>query len=350
MRVHTGVAKFATILLIAGLAISAPLFAAGAKEASKIRIGYIVKTLGNPFWQKYKDGAEAAGKKLGVSVTVRDVPTEGDFKAQLDVAKTMVSQNYKAIVAASITNTNLIPAIAEANKRNIRWVVVSEDQDPAVLAKMNASVTTKCRLSFYDEGVLIGKYIAKRLDGKGEVGIVAGMAGTSATTDRIQGIKDVFKDYPDLKIVSTQPGDWQREKAHDIAVNMMHANPGLSAIIANNDDMALGATAAVKQAGKEGKVFVTGDDGTDQAYQAIKDGSLAATVDGLPWLIAYYSVFAATKAVVEKADTLPNLSLHPFLVTKDNVDDVLKLSPRPTQAAFDENKNIYTPIPGYPTN
>jgi ABC-type sugar transport system substrate-binding protein len=306
-----------------------------------IKIGYIVKTLGNTFWQSYAEGAKAAAKDLGVEIDVRDVPTESDFKAQLDVAMTMVNQDYSAIVAASITNTNLIPAIAEANKKNVPWIVVSEDQDEKVLTQMKAHVTAKVQLKFYDEGVLVGKYIADKLGGKGKVGIVEGMAGTSATRDRIQGIKDVFKDYPDLKIVSSQPGDWLREKARDVAAAMIQANPDINAIIANNDTMALGVSVAVTQAGKDGKILVTGDDGTDEAYQAITGGKLEATVDGVPYLIAYYSVYAAVKAAKEGADTLPDYMLKPFLVTKDNVAEVMKTAPVPIQAVFDQNENIY---------
>lgn len=321
--------------------------AAPEAPVKKIKIGYIVKTLGNTFWQTYEAGARAAAADLGVDIDVRDVPTESDLKGQLDVAMTMVNQDYDAIVAASITNSNLIPAIAKANEKGIPWIVVSEDQDQATLDQNNAFVTAKVRLSFYDEGVAIGQYIADQLGGKGEVGIVEGMAGTSATRDRLQGIQDVFKNYPDLKIVSSQPGDWMREKAHDVAAAMIQANPDLKAILALNDTMALGAAVAVEQAGKKGQILVTGDDGTPEAYEAIKNGSLAATVDGVAWQIAYYSVHAAVKAVVEKAKTLENYSLKPNLVTLENVDETMAEMPKPPAAMFEINKNIYSPIPGY---
>lgn len=318
----------------------------GSPAGKKIKIGYIVKTLGNTFWQTYEKGARAAAKDLGVEIDVRDVPTEGDFKGQLDAAMAMVNQDYDAIVAASITNSNLVPAIAEANKKGIPWIVVSEDQDQAVLDQNKAFVTAKVRLSFHDEGVTVGEYIAKQLDGKGEVGIIEGLAGTSATRDRLAGIQEVFAKYPGIKIVSSQPGDWLREKAHDVAAAMIQANPNIKAIIALNDTMALGATVAVEQAGKKGQILVTGDDGTPEAYDAIKNGSLAATIDGVPWQIAYYSVYAAVKSVAEKAKTLPNDSLKPNLVTSKNVDDVMKTVPKPPDAMFEVNKNPYIPING----
>lgn len=311
-------------------------------DPQDIKIGYIVKTLGNTFWQVYETGARAAADELGVSIDVRDVPTEADIKGQLDVALAMVDQDYDAIVAASITNSNLIPAIARANENGIPWIVVSEDQDPTVLEQNNAHVTAKVRLAFYDEGVLIGQYIADQLGGEGEVGIVEGMAGTSAARDRSQGVQDVFANYPDIQIVASQPGDWLREEAHDVAGAMMQANPNLDAIIAQNDTMALGVAAAVKQAGKTGQVLVTGDDGTPEAYEAIKSGDLAATVDGVPWQIANYSVYAAVKAVVEGAETLPDYSLKPNLVTADNVEAVIADAPKPPAAMFEINENIYS--------
>lgn len=317
-----------------------------AIKAEDIKIGYIVKTLGNTFWQTYQQGAEAAAADLGVQIDVRDVPTEDDIKGQLDVAMTMVNQDYDAIVAASITNTNLIPAIAEANKKGVPWIVVSEAQDEDVLAQNDAHTTAEVRLNFYDEGVIIGEYIADQLGGSGQVGIVEGMAGTSAARDRSQGVMDVFADYPDIEVVASQPGDWARELARDVAGAMIQANPEIDAIIAQNDTMALGVAVAVEQAGKKGEILVTGDDGTPEAYEAIKNGDLAATVDGVAWQIAYYSVYAAVKAVVENADTLPNYDLKPNLVTIDNVEEVAAQMPKPPEYMFETNQNIYTPIPG----
>ena len=315
-------------------------------KAEDIKIGYIVKTLGNPTWQGYAEGARDAAEDLGVQLDVRDVPTEDDIEGQLNLALSMVNQDYDAIVAASITNSNLIPAIAAANEKGIPWIVVSEDQDQDILDQNNAYVTAKVRLSFYLEGVTIGNYVAEQLNGEGQVGIVEGMAGTSATRDRVQGIKDAFEEYPDIEIVASQPGDWDRELAREVTAVMLEANPDIDAIIANNDTMALGALVAVEQAGKQDEVIVTGDDGINDAYESIKDGGLDATVDGVVWQIAYYSVHAAVKAVAENKDTLESMELYPNLVTIDNVDETISTYPVPPENMFEVNKNIYLPIEG----
>lgn len=314
-------------------------------DASQIKIGYIVKCLSNTFWQTYELGARAAAKDLGVQIDVRDVASEDDYVGQLDIARTMVNQDYDAIVAASITNTNLIPAIADANAKGIPWIVVSEKQDEAVLAEYKAKVTCSCRLSFYDEGVIAGQYVKEQLGGEGEAAIVEGLTGTSATNERIAGFTDTLADT-NIKIVASQPADWLREQAKDVTSSMLQSNPNIKAIYALNDTMALGCIAALQQANKVGDVLVIGDDGTNEAYTSIQNKEMSATIDGVAYQIAYYSVCAAVKAVVEKADTLPDYNLTPGLITIDNVVEAAAEAPKPIADMFNINKNIYLPIAG----
>lgn len=313
------------------------------RKASDIRIAYIVKWLGNPNWQTYEAGARAAAADLGVRINVFDVDDESDFQGQYETALNVVNQGYDAIVAASITNTNLIPAIAAANKAGIPWIVVSEDQDQDVLDMYNAKVTARCRLSFYDEGIIAGKYFVDVLGGEGEVALIEGLAGTSATNDRIAGFKAAIKDS-NLKLVASLPGDWDRQKAYNVAAGMIQSNPNLKGIYALNDTMALGAVPAIQQAGK--KVLIVGDDGSKEAFESIRDGNLAATVDGVAYQIAYYSVYAAVKAVVENLDVLPDYSLTPGLITKDNAEEALAVAPKPVSEMYIINENIYSSIKG----
>lgn len=314
-------------------------------QASTIKIGYIVKCLSNTFWQTYQQGAEAAAEELGVQVDIRDVKSEDDYVGQLDVARGMVNQDYDAIVAASITNTNLIPAIADANKKGIPWIVVSELQDENVLKEYDAKITCNCRLSFYDEGVIAGQYVVEQLGGEGEVAIIEGLTGTTATNERIAGFKEALEGS-NIEIVASQPADWLREEAKDVTLGILQANPDIKAIYALNDTMALGCVAALKQAEKLDDVLIIGDDGTNEAYESIQNSEMAATIDGVAWQIAYFSVHAAVKAVVEGADTLDDYDLTPGLITIDNVEEAMKEAPKPVKEMFDINKNIYLPIEG----
>lgn len=312
-------------------------------NAADIKVAYIVKWLGNTFWQTYEAGARAAAADLGVQIDVFDVDDESDFQGQLDTALNIINQDYDAIVAASITNTNLIPAIAKANEAGIPWIVVSEDQDDEVLKQYNAFVTAKCRLSFYDEGIIAAQYVKEQLGNEGKVAIIEGLAGTSATRDRCAGFREGLKDT-NIEVVASLPGDWDRQKGYDVAAGMLQANPDIKAIYALNDTMALGVQAAAEQAGSD--VLVIGDDGTMEAFESIKNGQMAATIDGVAYQIAYYSVYAAVKAVAEGVETLPNYDLTPGLITADNVAEAIKVAPQPVAEMYEINKNIYLPIKG----
>ena len=328
----------AVAIFAQGTTENAAITSGEPKELSEIRIGYIVKWLGNTFWQTYEAGAKAAAEELGVQLDVFDVDDETDFQGQYETALNVVNQGYDAIVAASITNTNLIPAIAAANKAGIPWIVVSEDQDPEVLEMYDAKVTCRCRLSFYNEGYIAGQYVVDTL-GEGQVAIIEGLAGTSATNDRVAGFKDAIEGS-DIELVSSLPGDWDRQKAYEVASGMLQANPDLKAIYALNDTMALGVVPAAEQAGRD--IIIIGDDGTREAFESIRDGQMSATIDGVAYQIAYYSVYAAVKAVVEGLDTLPDYDLTPGLITAENCEEALAVAPKPVSEMYEINKNIYT--------
>ncbi len=313
-------------------------------NAADIKVAYIVKWLGNTFWQTYEAGARAAAADLGVQIDVFDVDDESDFQGQLETALNVVNQDYNAIVAASITNTNLIPAIAKANEAGIPWIVVSEDQDDEVLQQYNAYVTCKCRLSFLDEGRIAAQYVKDQLGDEGEVAVIEGLAGTSATRDRCAGFAEGLEGT-NIKTVASQPGDWDRQKAYDVASSMLQANPNIKAIYALNDTMALGVQAAAEQAGKT-DVLVIGDDGTMEAFESIKNNQMDATIDGVAYQIAYYSVYAAVKAVAEDLETLPNYDLTPGLITVNNAEEAIAVAPQPVAEMYEINKNIYLPIAG----
>jgi D-allose transport system substrate-binding protein len=357
-NIHLFVSIFLVILVtvsscMPGVAEPSPVPKTDTQEGScinpsDIKIGVIVKTLSNTSWQSTAEGAYQAGKELGVIVEVKDVPTEQDFQKQLELGLNMVNQDYDAIAASSMTNTNMIPAIVEANKRGIPWISMAEENDPTVMAEQDAFETAFIKIYFYKEGLKIGEYVAEALGGTGKVGIVEGQAGNSATIARITGIKDALQNYPDIEIVASQPGDWDRQKALTVAANMIQANPDIKAIMANNDTMAMGVLQAVIQAEKLGEIIVTGDDGTIEALEAIQAGSMGATVNLGAWMLGYISVYAGTKAVVEKQNKLPEYELEPLLITKENVAQVLEIYPLPIQEFLELNsEHPYQPIQGF---
>src|SRR4029453_15792859 len=106
---------------------------------------------------------------------------------------------------------------------------------------------------------------------------------------------------PDLKIVASLPGDWDRQKAANIANDTMTANPELVGIFCANDTMALGAVESVYAAGKGGQIVVIGVDGNTDAVKSIKAGRLTASVAQLPYLVGKQAVEKAKEVLAGKS-------------------------------------------------
>ena len=129
--------------------------------------------------------------------------------------------------------------------------------------------------------------------------IIEGMAGNASGDARRDGFKDKIMTYPGFEIVASQPGDWDRIKALDVATNVMNRNEDLVAIYCANDTMALGAVQAVNNAKKD--IIVVGTDGIDEAVEAVKSGAMAATVAQDPYAMGATAVQTLQKLIKGEA-------------------------------------------------
>ncbi|WKL25617.1 substrate-binding domain-containing protein [Sinorhizobium meliloti] len=115
-------------------------------------------------------------------------------------------------------------------------------------------------------------------DDGGQVAIIEGKPGVASGEARKAGATEAFKNAANIELVASQPADWDRLKALDVATNILQSSPNLKAFYCANDTMALGVMQAVANAGKAGEVLVVGTDGTPEARDAVEAGRLTATV------------------------------------------------------------------------
>jgi ribose transport system permease protein len=166
-------------------------------------------------------------------------------------------------------------------------------------------------------GKLAAKTIADQLGGKGSILVLQGTAGTSAANEREQGFTEGLKAYPGIKVVASQPADFDRTKGLDVTTNLLQAHSGITGIFAANDEMALGAIKALgSKAGKS--VKVVGFDGTPDGLAAVKAGTLSASVAQQPSELGKLAVQNAVKA--SKGEKVTNPVKVPVkVVTSANV-------------------------------
>ena len=229
---------------LVGLMLSTSAFAAA-------EYAVVLKTLSNPFWVDMKKGIEDEAKTLGVSVDIFASPSEGDFQSQLQLFEDLSNKNYKGIAFAPLSSVNLVMPVARAWKKGIYLVNLDEKIDMDNLKKAGGNV---------------------------EVAIIEGKAGNASGEARRNGATEAFKKASQIKLVASQPADWDRIKALDVATNVLQRNPNIKAIYCANDTMAMGVAQAVANAGKTGKVLVVGTDGIPEARKMVEAGQMTATV------------------------------------------------------------------------
>lgn len=262
------------------LASAVLLMGAPTASAADAEYAVVLKVLSSEFWQTMKKGVEDEAKKQGVTVDVYAANTEDDVEGQTTLMENAVNKGYKAIAYAPISPDNLNPAIAEATRKGIPTVNIDELVNLEGLNALGGKVYALVATDNKDVGSLGANFIIEKIGGKGKVAIIEGKAGTASGEDRKQGATDAFKAVKGIELVESQPADWDRTRAYDIATNYISKYPDLKGIYACNDTMAMGAMAAVNASGK--KIIVVGTDGNTDAIESVKRGELGATVRQKP--------------------------------------------------------------------
>ncbi|MFV0407580.1 MAG: D-allose transporter substrate-binding protein [Propioniciclava sp.] len=253
---------------------SAPATAGGGGDA---KYAIVLKVLSSEFWQKMEAGVKEKADELGVTVEVVAANSEDDVEGQVALAENLLDQGYAGIGVAPLTADNLVNVVASATEAGIPVISIDEQINPDALTAAGGAVIG---LVTTDNAAVGGKgagFIVEQLgDGGGQVAIIEGKAGTASGEARKQGATETFEAAASVELVDSQPADWDRTKAYDLATNYIAKYPDLKAIYCANDTMAMGAQQAVQESGAD--VLVVGTDGNADAVESVESGGLAATV------------------------------------------------------------------------
>jgi ABC-type sugar transport system substrate-binding protein len=257
--------------------------------------GAIIKTEANEYWQAMAQGYNDAAARYGVKVEVGSVATEADTSQQLALLESYIDQNFDALLVSPITPTNLNSALATATQKGIPIFNVDELIPADAAKEAGINIVMRIASNNYQAGQLAGQYVLDHLQAGDQVAILEGIAGNVSGQNRRDGFYDTVN--ATLNVVASQPADWDRSKALDVATNILQANPDVKAFYCANDTMALGAVAAVQAAGLEGKVIILGTDAIPEALDAVRAGSMAGTVAQYPYEMAFIVVESAIKVM-----------------------------------------------------
>jgi len=297
------------------------------KADEDISIAVLLKPLSNEYWSTMKAGIEEWAKENNITVDVYAAESEEKIADQLDQMMNIINKNYDAICAAPLSAANLVEGVVQASKKGIPVVNIDETIDHDAVKAAGGSMVGQYTSNNIQVGEMAAKFIVEQI-GTGQVAIIEGTAGNVASSDRVKGAADYFKSQEGIELVSSQPGNWDRLVALDVATNIMQTYPDLKAFYCVNDTMALGVYEAVKNANKTDQIIVVGTDAVQGAKESIAKGELTASVGQDNVGIGISCVQLAIKAVKEGWTPDPNADIpiyyvDCYLVTKDNVADYL---------------------------
>lgn len=237
----------------------------------------VLKVLSSEFWQKMETGIKDKAKELGVEVDVYAANTEDDVEGQVTLAENLLDKGYAGIGVAPLTGDNLVGVVAEATEKGIPVINIDERLNMESLKAANGAVIGFVTTDNEKVGEIGAQFILEQLGAEGgQVAIIEGRAGTASGEARKVGATKAFEAADGVDIVDSQPADWDRTKAYDLATNYISKNPDLKAIYCANDTMAMGAQQAVQDSGKD--IIVVGTDGNADAVDSVNAGDLDATV------------------------------------------------------------------------
>jgi ribose transport system substrate-binding protein len=273
------------VVLRAGpLALAMWAAACGAKDAAppgpaRPRLALVMKSLANEFFLTMEEGArdhqrQHAGRYDLIANGIKD---ELDVGRQVDLVEQMVAEKVSAIVLAPADSKALVSAAKRAADAGIVLVNIDNRLDPAVLRERGLSVPF-VGPDNRKGARLAGEYLARRLRPGDAVAIVEGVPTAENAVQRRLGFEDAVR-AAGLKLVSAQSGDWETAKANQVVSALLTEHPQLKAVLCANDSMALGAVAALKDAGRTGQVLVVGFDNISAVRDLVRDGRVLATVD-----------------------------------------------------------------------
>ena len=295
-----------------------PLQSAHA-AGSPPRVALIMKSLANEFFQTMQDGAKAHQKEHAADYTLiaNGIKDETDTAAQIKIVQQMLVEKVDAIVIAPADSKALVPVLKEAADKGVIVVNIDNKLDDAAL-KEKGFVVPFVGPDNRKGAKLVGDYLAKQLKAGDKVGILEGVSTTFNAQQRTAGFQDAMKAVG-ASVVGVQSGQWEMDKGNTVASAMLREHPDLKALLCGNDNMALGAVAAVKTAGKAGKVLVVGYDNISAIKPMLDDGRVLATADQFAAKQAVFGIETALKAIKEKKtqkDLQPVVETQVVLVKK----------------------------------
>lgn len=261
------------ILIAAGLVISSVL----AISSFALTVGFSQVGSESGWRTAFSNDMKETAKARGINLKFSDGQQKQEV--QIKAVRSFIAQGVDAIIIAPIVETGWERVLKEAKRARIPVIIV----DRNMALKDKSLFVTRIAADFTIEGRLAAAWLMQATNGNCDILELQGQVGATAAIDRMRGFKEVMSYFPAARIIRTQTGEWTRAKGKEVMESFLKAENGgkdVCALWAHNDDMAIGAIQAIKEAGLKPSIDmkIISVDAVPDIFKAMADGETNATI------------------------------------------------------------------------
>jgi len=277
-----------------------------APVPSKKRIGFVMKTLTNPFFIEMEKGARRAEKELNIELLVKTAAQETSIEQQIQIVEDLIIAKVDAIVIAPGDSQRLVPVLKKAEDAGIKLVNIDNRLDANAIKQAGVQTIPFISVDNENAAYASAKFITDGVAPGSQAVILEGVRSADNARQRMEGAKRAFSENKAVQLVASESANWKIDEGYSVTKQVFAKYPDIKLLFAANDMMALGALKFLQET-KRSQVKVAAYDALDEAVVEIKSGRLAVTVDQQAAEQGYQGVILATRLL--KHDSVPALML-----------------------------------------
>ena len=284
----------------------------------EIKLGFIIDNIGHPVGAAWKTGMEREAEAYS-NITVQYFDGKSQAETQIQQMTDLINQQYDGIFLQAADSAALANSVKEAEAAGIPVITLNLDAD--------TPHTALVAMVDYEAGRLVAEAIAEECGGKGNVVIIQASPGASRGINLEAGFEDAMANYPDMKILDKQSGEWLTEKANEVMRDFLTKYDQIDGVFCDNDAMAEGASQAAEAMGRLEGMSIWGADGETKALEYIEQGKMTVTIYTNCYdqgATAFRLMLFALSAEIEPSQfkETPVVKMGPIVVTPDTVGQI----------------------------
>lgn len=277
-----------------------------APEPARKRIGFVMKTLTNPFFIEMEKGARRAEQALNIELVVKTAAQETSIEQQIQIVEDLITAKVDAIVIAPGDSELLVPVLKKAEDAGIKLVNIDNRLDTEAIKKAGVKAIPFISVDNDKAAYNSAKFIADGAAPGTQAAILEGIRTADNARQRMEGAKRAFDESKGVKLVASESANWKIDEGYRVSKQLFDKHPDIKLLFAANDMMALGALKFLQESNRA-QVKVAAYDALDEAVAEVKAGRLAVTVDQQAAEQGFQGVMLASRLL--KGEAVPALML-----------------------------------------